>query len=1389
MPVQVGSVDLYPLSRPARLRANNVSVRAEGVPGEAGEVLTAGAVEVSFPLSSAWSAGGVNLKRVTVEHPVIRISQSLDSGKVNIAPFARGAAGTAPSVKQLPELYVHDGEVQLGEHTDDGRQFHLLKSLRVSGAVEQTAERDGSALISFRQADAESADGWVVRGRVGVDDLALTLTGVDFSGVKPENVPASARDIFAQVGLSGKVPQADVTYAFAGGWNARFVLQDVALNLPVPVQPDEDDDGNPIPVPEGQKDLRMRIARTSGELLMSDKGASGRVTGFIEDLPYDVRFGVDGVTRQSPWTCTLVTRGFRLEQRPQVLRFAPGIVRRRLRDFSDPTGILDAEVTVASKGVPSAEGAQPISVRGSLFLKDVTAAFKRFPYRFRNIQGEVNFNDERVLLSGISGVSDSGARIIAEGKIEPPSGDDAGFNLDVFVKDLKLDDAVQAAMEKRGQGDVLPTLLNQEAYGKFLQRGLLRRSTTAANALVPNPDAPVFDLGGSVEVHVAVWRERGIAREWEDAVTIVLPDVAIIPKAFSYPMRARGITIYQRDNVATVSGGELIGLHGGSANIVARVDYEAAKTAPEFVPDVQVDAKAFPIDDLLLAALPTPRGSEKPLGEVIEPLHPAGRVDARLRVRLGDDNTARYVVDATAGDVSLSPLSGLGEQRISVRHASGTLHVGDESLDLALQGLMSKGGVGDAESLESLSPVACRVIGGDARDDFAPDAPGGATRVSVSASEVDLSWTLEDFARAFNPDVARTIEDLRARHDPQGVVNGQLAVDLLSGGGTRVRMDATPSSAMSAMVGVVEPRTLVQITRPTGSFTLLASSEPGVTIQLDRLGGEVSGQDGVAGTVVASGDVILRSAPAQDDFDLRIGAVGVQPERSAAQRILRETGGSGVLDTLTRLKATVRADADVSVARSGVNPLKLRGRVMPRSLVMELDDGPLMLPALSGSLVLDDSRGKIDALRAQTPDWDLMVEGSWDKSDVGTALDTVLSLSARRLTPDLRAILPRAMRQTMTDLNVQVDGAIATTGTPLRVTFNADGDVQRLSTSGTVAMDAAALDMGVRIYDAAAMLKFDVQSTSDKESADVRLEGDLPSFRAAGVELRQGKFTLRTQPDGTVYIPEFSGRAHGGRISGAVRIGKAYLPAGFVGPPLPGRPFELAVEASNVRFASLLEDIKARNEQREPIDRAQPAAADGSRGMLSGSVTLSGVSSLPSLLRGRGNMVVRGGRVVSLPTLVPLIQVTNLELPNDEPLDQAIADFYLQSGVVNFEQVNISSESVGLYGFGTATWPGMDLDMRFRLGNRSRIPILTPFLEGLRGEFATAVVQGSADNPKVSTVAFDRTRRIIEDLFGREKTPEQRRLDRIESRVTSSERRERREEMPPVEPSEVVEPR
>jgi hypothetical protein len=145
--------------------------------------------------------------------------------------------------------------------------------------------------------------------------------------------------------------------------------------------------------------------------------------------------------------------------------------------------------------------------------------------------------------------------------------------------------------------------------------------------------------------------------------------------------------------------------------------------------------------------------------------------------------------------------------------------------------------------------------------------------------------------------------------------------------------------------------------------------------------------------------------------------------------------------------------------------------------------------------------------------------------------------------------------------------------------------------------------------------------------------------------------------------------------------------------------------------------------------------------------------------------------------------VTNLQLPVTEELDQATADFFVLGTRVGLEQLAISSKSVSLFGYGTATWPDLTLDLRMRTANRSRIPLVTEVIEHLRDELSSVRVQGPIDKPEIVTERFSGTREALADLFGQSKTEDQRRLDMIQRSLSSSERRERAEAMPAIPPN------
>ena len=141
------------------------------------------------------------------------------------------------------------------------------------------------------------------------------------------------------------------------------------------------------------------------------------------------------------------------------------------------------------------------------------------------------------------------------------------------------------------------------------------------------------------------------------------------------------------------------------------------------------------------------------------------------------------------------------------------------------------------------------------------------------------------------------------------------------------------------------------------------------------------------------------------------------------------------------------------------------------------------------------------------------------------------------------------------------------------------------------------------------------------------------------------------------------------------------------------------MQASDVRFASVMADFNgasaAESSQTTPDNRAGSWMWGSRWGAWWGRWTHG---------RGRGTATVGGGRVLNYPLLVPLIRLTNLELPIEEKLDYAYTDFFLSGRRMTLNDVSILSKSVWVFGYGVATLPEMTLDLRCgpRRGRGSR---------------------------------------------------------------------------------------
>jgi hypothetical protein len=184
-----------------------------------------------------------------------------------------------------------------------------------------------------------------------------------------------------------------------------------------------------------------------------------------------------------------------------------------------------------------------------------------------------------------------------------------------------------------------------------------------------------------------------------------------------------------------------------------------------------------------------------------------------------------------------------------------------------------------------------------------------------------------------------------------------------------------------------------------------------------------------------------------------------------------------------------------------------------------------------------------------------------------------------------------------------------------------------------------------------------------------------------------------------------------------------------------------------------------------------------SRGLVDAGLRLTGVAGRLETRRGRGMIQVGGGEdteVLRLPLLLPLIQVSNLQIPQNDRLDFGEAVFFMEGDHVVFERVGVFAESVEIFGFGQMDLPGMNLDLRFNSRATNRLPLVSKVIENFRNELITTKVVGTVAEPQVSVVQFARTRRILSAATGRDLSAEEQRMLEIERLSRESAQRERR---------------
>lgn len=1324
----------------ARIVAEGLKIRVPGVAGPAGELFDAERLEITGSWAALLSGSG-EFDELVLTRPRLRVSRDKASGAINLAQLqvltSDGGEVVAP-----PRVVVHEGVVEFGEHA--GGEFALLREFAIEGAAQPTEGTSGGYALAFREGtvSGDGGAGLELTGLVTADGIALELDGLDLAKWGPEHIPERFREVFGVLRIEGGIPKASLRMASDGSTTGVIELDGVSLNLPF------DAEGRPA-----SRDQMVRLRNVKGTIEFGGKSTTADLRGTLGDLPSTVKLRYDGLRADSPFRCVVETKGFALESNPEILPLAPGIVKRRLADFSNPTATVDASV-ILERGPRTDTGPGRIRVNGELAFSDGSAAFEGFPYAFGDMSGLARFDDAGIEIVSIEGVAPSGARLHASGTIIPPRSG-AEVKLRVTIDDVPLDETLLNAMGEQRRA-VVRTLCHEASYERLREMDLLR---------APGEQGPgrEFALGGVGSAVVDVYRAPGDDSEYEERIEVRFETLGMVPDPFPLPIVARDVLIVIDDDRASFSGGSFAGLSGGRAGLVADVDL--SKPGESGV-SLRIDAEGVPADELLLAALPG--GIDRELDprsprEVLERLGVQGTIDCTALIGPRENGELGYDIEVAIDAMSAYPrrASEAGGLPMALQDVVGGVNISEQRLELQLRSKVGARESGAAAS-GTLNVVAAMEFGESAQP----------FEAEVEAEVPDVSIAIEDLVSVIAPELADRLQDLREQRRPSGgidvrvVAAGDAAVD-----GRLDRLDVEVRECDGLQFDADAGR--FEIGGSEGAITLsaldIAEARFEAWSALIALDGDPPSEVRVSGVAPVSRAWAAGDALTLGLRDMRVRSALV---RTVASTMLPEA----VRGTIESAEVAGRFDADLRlIGAADRETPRVTGEIRPRRIEMTVADQRVTAEEVVGAITLDDTGGTVETMRVVGGGWWADLRGRWDLAGSGAVIveGTIDGRSEHGLTPEVEALLPTDLREALDALAFDVSGPMEVEDIALRVS-SADTGGPVHAASGRVIFAHATAEVGVKLSDASGYLDFESRSEPGTGLSNFGIGVVLDEGQAAGVRFDDAAMRVTSDPvSQSVLVPAIRANVHGGRLSGS-----AILHTGEVS------TYEAEFRTSGVPLGELLADWEytagiARAAEQETLAPDRPSAE--SRGIVDAGLSLTGTLGDASSRRGRGRVLVGGGqgaRVLRLPLLLPLIEVSNLQVPRNDPLDFGEAVFILDGDRMVFERLGVFAQSVEIFGYGQMWLPDLRLDLRFSSRATARVPVVSRIIERLRDELIMTRVGGTVRDPQVSTQQFMRTRRMLAGVIGDDLTDEERRMLDIERQSRESERREWRAPRP-----------
>ncbi len=557
-------------------------------------------------IHNPWSLwrGRLNIRQVFVSQPRLYLTEFTPAGDFNWQQlFSKHEAGQRDwkFKGELPQVRIDDGQWVFGRVEKD--RYSESARFTFRGRMSETSQRSG--VYGFHLTQTAAADDGQqplsIQGEIDIEYPAFKAELLHFecARVNKELLPSLVRQWWDKLQPCGALPTIQIGINPEDGPWAKLVAQQLQINLPLT------EGFTQLLAREAQLAFRsntLHIETLTGVI----HGCDYKLSGFVRDFGPGMTMKLD-VDLQGP-----------VPHEPAVMEILPPVTRSYLKRFN-VRGRFHTQMTIKRDA-----GDDHIISLGTLDLFDGTLSDNRNPYPMQNVTARIRYDHDAVVIERIDARGASGAVIHAHGEIRPPTNDGA-LDFVVTIKDAPVDQYLLGSLHDE-EREIIDELISQPALQRLLEKGAIGEHQP-------------FALDGKVSLTIQVQAPPGSTDTTGHITnTIELAGVKMLCDFWPYPLTVQSGQLVVKGRDVRVNDVQLIGLTGGRATLSGALKPDA-DDPQRTVTQLQVTANDVPIDELLLASLPSDEA------QLIEQLGIKGKFDGKARIFTNHENKITFVIE------------------------------------------------------------------------------------------------------------------------------------------------------------------------------------------------------------------------------------------------------------------------------------------------------------------------------------------------------------------------------------------------------------------------------------------------------------------------------------------------------------------------------------------------------------------------------------------------------------------------------------------------------------------------------------------------------------------------------------------------------------------------